>query len=221
MNELFKFTNELDTADDGVIRTYQPGSCVMFRKTNERFGGLSNMASGFALDVNGVRIRTSEALYQALRFPHLPELQQLIIKQASPMAAKMKGKPHRANSRSDWDSVRVPLMRWCLRVKLANNIARFGALLRETGDKAIVEDSHKDDFWGAKRATDGTLVGRNVLGRLLVELRELVRCGPIDSFRSVPAPPVPGCLLFGNLIRSVGPETCAYVTGMTDLRRAG
>src|SRR2546426_7568195 len=40
---------------------------------------------------------------------------------------------------------------------------------------SIVEDSRKDDFWGAKASDEGTLVGMNVLGRLLMELREDLR----------------------------------------------
>ena len=64
------------------------------------------MASGFPIRINGVRVLTSEALYQACRFPHRPEVQRLIIEQTSPMTAKMKGKPYRDDSRPDWDSVR-------------------------------------------------------------------------------------------------------------------
>lgn len=84
------------------VRTYSRKDSAIFRKTAERFGGLSNMAAGFPLRVNGVYIRTSEALYQACRFPHLPDVQRLIIAEASPMTAKMKSKPHRKNSRPDW-----------------------------------------------------------------------------------------------------------------------
>ena len=61
------------------IRTYSPSAAAVFLKTNEKYGGLSNMAPGFPLCVNGVRIRTSEALYQACRFPHLPDIQRQII----------------------------------------------------------------------------------------------------------------------------------------------
>lgn len=148
-------------------------SCV-FRKTKELYGGLSNMASGFPLKVNGVGILTSEALYQACRFPHLPEVQEKIIKEKSPMSAKMVGKPYRSNSRPDWDDTRVKIMRWCLRVKLAQNFFEFGKLLESTFDKPIVEDSSKDDFWGAIRdkQDESILKGTNALGRLLMELRQ-------------------------------------------------
>ena len=66
-------------------RTYTRMESVAFGKTKEAFGGLSNMAAGFPIRVNGVRILTSEALYQACRFPHLPHVQRLIIAQVSPM----------------------------------------------------------------------------------------------------------------------------------------
>ena len=36
---------------------------------------------------------------------------------------------------------------------------------------AIVEESKRDTFWGAKPVDDNTLIGVNTLGRLLMELR--------------------------------------------------
>ena len=79
---------------NSLLRTYVSGEAVVVYKTKEDFGGLSNMASGYPLQINGVRILTTEALYQACRFPHLPEVQREIIGQHSPMTAKMKSKPH-------------------------------------------------------------------------------------------------------------------------------
>src|SRR2546421_6292673 len=97
-----------------AYRTYHKNECAVFLKTKEQFGGLSNMAGGYPLFINGIRIPTSEALYQACRFPHKPEIQKLILGQASPMTAKMVSKPHRKDSRTDWDEVRVEIMHWCL-----------------------------------------------------------------------------------------------------------
>lgn len=156
------------------LREYKANEVVWFRKTNEAFGGLSNMCSGYPLEINGYKILSSEALYQACRFPDLPDVQQLIINEKSPMTAKMKSKPHRTNTREDWDNVRVAIMRWSLQVKLAQNFIKFGRLLEETYPKQIVEDSRKDKFWGAVREKhdDNTLVGVNALGRLLMELRQ-------------------------------------------------
>lgn len=184
------------------FRTYLARECVTFRTTGERFGGLSNMAPGYPLEVNGVAIRTSEALYQLCRFPHQPDVQRIIVEEASPMTAKMKSKPYRGDSRQDWDSVRVRVMRWCLRVKLVQNWSKFGELLVATEAKPIVEDSRKDDFWGAKPTDTGTLIGRNVLGRLLMELREIVRSEP-QTLVCLEPPAIADCLLFGEPIRGI------------------
>jgi type I restriction enzyme S subunit len=105
----------------------------------------------------------------------MPDVQRRIIDSRSPMTAKMRGKPFRKDTRPDWDSVRVRMMRWCLRVKLAQNWGPFGNLLLATGSLSIVEHSRRDDFWGAKADEDGTPFGMNVLGRLLMELREQLK----------------------------------------------
>lgn len=187
-------------------RTYDRKNSVVFLKTDAPFGGLSNMAGGLPLRVNGIRIHTSEALYQACRFPHRPDVQKLIIEQKSPMTAKMKSKPYRHDSRPDWDQVRVKIMRWCLRVKLAQNWRAFSELLLETGERPIVEESRKDAFWGAKATDDETLVGMNVLGRLLMELREAVRVEGRESLMSVQPLAIPDFLLGGRPIEIVTSE---------------
>lgn len=55
-------------------------------------GRLSNMNNDFPWWVNGVRIGSSEALYQACRFPHQPDWQQEILNAPHAIAAKMKAK---------------------------------------------------------------------------------------------------------------------------------
>lgn len=113
-------------------RTYNPLECCTFRKTKEAYGGLSNMAAGYPLIVNGIRIATSEALYQMCRYPHLIEIQQLILNQTSPMSAKMKSKANYDQSRADWEEIKVNVMRWSLRIKLAQNFKKFGLLIEST-----------------------------------------------------------------------------------------
>lgn len=185
------------------LRTYKRQECVVFHTTRDPFGGLSNMAPGFGLRINGVTIRTSEALYQACRFPHLPEIQAMIIEEASPMVAKRKSKPYRSQTRNDWDTVRHKVMRWCLRVKLAQNYTEFGQLLLLTGDRPIVEQSSKDDFWGAFVKGRDELVGQNVLGRLLMELRARLQDDVDQNLRIVLPLAIPNFLFLGNPIEAV------------------
>ncbi|MEP0861182.1 MAG: NADAR family protein [Ignavibacterium sp.] len=187
-------------------KVYYANECCVFGKTKELYGGLSNMASGFPLKVNGIHILTSEALYQACRFPHLPDIQEKIIKEKSPMSAKMVSKPYRNNTREDWDVTRINIMRWCLKVKLAQNFFKFGKLLESTFDKPIVEDSSKDDFWGAIRdkQNEYILKGTNALGRLLMELRQFYNEKRYSYEMFVVEPlNIPNFTLFGQKIDTI------------------
>ena len=155
------------------IRIYSIDNAITFKKTKEKYGGLSNMASGYPINLNNIRILTSEALYQSLRYPEYPEFQKEIILQRSPMTAKMISKKYLKMTRHDWDTSRISIMRWCLKIKLMQNWDKFGMLLLSTQDKRIVELSTKDKFWGAiLNEEQGKIVGTNALGRLLMELRE-------------------------------------------------
>jgi ribA/ribD-fused uncharacterized protein len=159
-----------------IFRSYYIDECVSFRKTNEEFGGLSNMAGGYPIVVNDIYIRTSEALYQALRYSDYPEIQKEIIEQKSPMTAKMVSKKYRKEkTRVDWDNKRIAIMKWCLRVKLIQNLDSFGTLLLDTNDNPIVEESRRDQFWGTILIDEERLEGTNALGRLLMELREIYK----------------------------------------------
>lgn len=156
------------------IRHYPVAECIAFRKTTEPYGGLSNMAPKYPIVICGVKVLTSEALYQACRFPEMPEIQKMIIEQHSPMTAKDISRKYNHLTRPDWEKRRVQIMQWALNGKLLYNWKTFGELLDATGKKYIVEDSPKDTFWGATK--DGNMYsGVNALGRLLMQLRQEYR----------------------------------------------
>jgi hypothetical protein len=81
-------------------------------------------------------------------------------------------------------------------------------LLLSTGDRAIVEESTKDAFWGAKPQPDDELVGENVLGRLLMELREQLREYP-DQLREVKPPAIDSFLLMGRPVPVIAADVPA------------
>ena len=185
------------------LNTYQIANVAHFRKSKEPRGGLSNMAAGFPLTVNGHTIRTSEALYQMCKFPHFPETQELLLAQHSPIMlariARAKARP----PRPDWEAVKIDIMCWALHLKLAQNWETFGALLLATGDIDIVEESHRDAFWGAIPDADGKhLTGTNKLGKLLMELRHQLRTVP-DTLQMVTPPDIPDLLLLGQAVGAV------------------
>lgn len=205
--------------ENSLNRSYNRAEAIIVYKTKDHFGGLSNMASGYPLLVNGVHILTAEALYQACRFPLSPQLQREIIGEYSPMTAKMKSKPSAHLTRADWSSVRYKIMRWCLRVKLAQNYGSFGDLLLATKSLPIVELSKKDDYWGAKpsNANDAILIGQNVLGRLLMELRELLRADSKEMLKTVTPPNISDFFLIGKPIGQVTAEQVNKFTSQSPL----
>jgi ribA/ribD-fused uncharacterized protein len=79
-------------------------------------------------------------------------------------------KDHR---RKDWDDVKVPLMRQLLWAKVEQHPYVKKKLL-ESGTRRLVEDSWRDDFWGWGPNKDG----KNVLGRLWMEIRDCLNFKP-------------------------------------------
>jgi ribA/ribD-fused uncharacterized protein len=192
-----------------MISRFNRNESVVFRATKDRWGGLSNMAAGFPLLVNGHLFRTSEALYQALRYADdVSEdgvlIQELIRQEKSPMAAKMVSKKYNGLTRNDWDFTRVKVMDWCLRAKLHAHWDKFGELLLATGSLPIVEESHKDRFWGAVplKGNNDVLEGENTLGHLLTRLRSHVAEGRRPNIEELPTS---GMTLLGLPPRSVDP----------------
>jgi type I restriction enzyme S subunit len=160
------------------------------------------MAAGYPLLVNNIPIRTSEALYQSMRLPTLPEAQQKVFDEPSPIGAKICSRKFLEHTRADWERIKIKVMLWSLRIKLLQNREKFGEVLLSTDELPIVEQSSKDEFWGAKVTPDGTLVGMNVLGRLLVQLREEFKAG--SDHKAVEPLDVPEFLLLGEPVRAVG-----------------
>jgi ribA/ribD-fused uncharacterized protein len=186
------------------FRTYDIDSCAVFRRTDGQWGVFSNMATGFPLLVNGIQLCASEALYQACRYPNHPALQEQLLLSETPLLAKMRSRAQVGKTRPDWSVVRISIMAWCLRIKLAQHYGSITATLRLTGHQQIVESSRDDDFWGATPSLDGMcLVGRNVLGRLWVMLRREVARKSAPSLRLVEPLPIENFLLLGRMVEVV------------------
>ncbi|WP_228422184.1 NADAR family protein [Chryseobacterium aurantiacum] len=188
------------------IREYKTKDIISFAKTENEYGGLSNMAPGYSLFINEVNIQSSEILYQACKFPLFPSIQKEIIETKNPMDAKTVSRKYNQFTRQDWDSVKFKVMKWCLEVKLIQNFDIFSKLLLNTGGKTIVEFSKKDDTWGAIPTSPNLLKGKNALGRLLMELRENIRLGRITKESVILQPEIKAFLLFDYQIEAVHNE---------------
>ena len=183
-------------------RTYLKKEVIAFSKTTGEFGGLSNMAAGYSLFVNEINIANTEILYQACRFPLFPKIQEELILQSNPMEAKAISRKYAQYTRQDWELVKFDVMRWCLQVKLLQNLEHFSELLVRTQNSPIVEFSMKDAVWGAVPDGKDCLKGKNALGRLLMELRELYLKKSFDT-DTVQSLNIPAFLLFNIPINKV------------------
>lgn len=147
---------------------------ILIRKVKEAFGWLGNM-SPYPVTHEGTTYRTTEALFQALRFND-EKIIESIRKQKSPMAAKMIAKKFRdqmvVEPMSDADLFNMKMV---LRLKLEQH-PKLKADLLATGEEEIVEDCTKRPrgsglFWGGALKGD-KWVGENWLGWLWMELRD-------------------------------------------------
>lgn len=169
------------------LRIYKKSESILFRKTTEKWGGLSNMARGYPLQINNIDIQSSEILYQSLRFSNFPEIQREIILETNPMYAKRLARKYISYTRDNWDKNRISIMKWCIAVKLCQNWETFSKLLLNTYPNYIIEYSEKDVFWGARYQdlNKDYLIGENVLGRILMQMRDLVNENDVSLFEKI------------------------------------
>jgi ribA/ribD-fused uncharacterized protein len=141
---------------------------VFFYAVSDDYGAFSNFAP-FPITVHGKRWPTSEHFFQAQKFED-PKVREGVRKAKSPSEAARMGRDRTLRLRRDWDSARVGVMREALLAKFTQH-ADLRELLLSTGDATLIEHTERDDFWGD--GGDGS--GANMLGRLLMDLRDELR----------------------------------------------
>ena len=153
---------------------------ISFTKTKLPYGWLGNMFAA-PITYQGQIWLTSEALFQALRFEDVT-IREMIRNEKSPMSAKMvaKKKEYRTKRVVEPMSMEdIDNMRLCLRIKFDQHRDLRDKLLK-TKDHIIFEDvsarppTTRNKFWGAVKTND-QLDGQNMLGKLLMELREEIK----------------------------------------------
>ncbi len=129
------------------------------------FGFLSNFHEA-TIYVDGERYRSVEHAYQAYKTVD-PWSRKLVREAKTPGQAKKLGQS--VTLRSDWNDVKVNLMRQFVKKKFENPFLR--PLLIATGNAQLIEgNTWNDTFWGVCRG-----VGENWLGKILMEVRDELR----------------------------------------------
>lgn len=143
---------------------------VYFYLVEEAPYGVFSNFSPHPITVDDVRWPTSEHYFQAQKFAHSPDDMEAVRRSTTPGIAAKKGRDRGRPLRADWEEVKDDAMRVALYAKFTQHPA-LKQLLLATGDRDIVERTTYDYYWGC--GTKGW--GKNMLGVLLVELRQRLR----------------------------------------------
>jgi ribA/ribD-fused uncharacterized protein len=138
---------------------------INFYSTKDEYGCFSNFAA-YPFRINNKVWKTSEHYFQAQKFAGTEHEEELRLV-ASPMVVARMGRSRQRPLREDWEIAKDDIMRQALRAKFTQN-EELKKILLETGDAELVEHTRNDNYWGD--GGDGT--GKNMLGKLLMELRE-------------------------------------------------
>lgn len=146
------------------------GNDIRFYRTSDAFGEFSNFAA-FPIRMGKRTYPTSEHYFQAQKFAGTDEEHAEAIRTtASPMIAARMGRDRNRKLRPDWESVKDFVMRDAVLAKFQQH-EQLGQLLLSTGDATLIEHTANDAYWGD--GGDGS--GNNMLGRILMEVREQLR----------------------------------------------
>ncbi|WP_146602537.1 NADAR family protein [Novipirellula aureliae] len=141
---------------------------IKFYSTGDEYGEFSNFAD-YPIRIGKATWPTTEHYFQAMKFKSKSD-QNEIRKANSPMLAARMGRDRKRTLRKDWESAKVNVMREALIAKFTQH-DELRELLLSTGNAKIIEHTTNDDYWGD--GGDGR--GKNMLGRLLVEVRLRLR----------------------------------------------
>lgn len=138
---------------------------IHFYSVGDPYGEFSNFAA-YPITLGKKKWPTTEHYFQAQKFENSADREE-IRKANSPMLAARLGRDRKKKLRKDWEAVKVGIMRQALEAKFTQH-AELKDLLLSTGSAKLVEHTANDSYWGD--GGDGT--GKNMLGLLLMELRE-------------------------------------------------
>jgi ribA/ribD-fused uncharacterized protein len=141
---------------------------IYFYSTIDNYGCFSNF-SRHGFELGGRYWPTAEHYFQAQKFAGTAYMDH-VARARTPKEAAERGRTRSVPLRSDWEAVKDEVMRAAVRRKFETH-ADLRAVLLGTGDEELVENAPGDYYWGC--GADGS--GRNMLGRILMEVRAALR----------------------------------------------
>lgn len=133
------------------------------------FGVFSNFLKKHPITINDKEWPSSEHYYQAMKFAG-EDIQEAIRLLKTPREAADAGRRRDLPLRTDWEEVKDDIMREAIKAKFTQHTCCKSVLLA-SGNAELIEHTTNDNYW----ADGGDGSGKNMLGKLLMELREKLR----------------------------------------------
>ena len=158
-------------------QSYPIEQSVFFQSKTDNHWILSNISS-CPLEVEGVPFKSSEHLFQTLKFATSESVLAVYNNYITPKMTAKHYQKLEGHRREDWGQILVDVMKFCLHQKY-EQCPEFREELERTKGYHIVElqdaendkESTRANAWGVK-SKGQNYVGPNLMGRLLMELRD-------------------------------------------------
>lgn len=157
------------------IREYPAPKTAAFCKVAEEWGILGNFAPT-PIVVDGTPFDCTEKLFQVMKFTDAESRRIIYAQRGQPIKMMAKHQEKVGAVREDWGRIFIDVMKFCLMQKYTQS-ELFRKELERSKGLFIVErqaNSHRPaGAYSANLSEDGkTWVGPNIMGRLLMELRD-------------------------------------------------
>jgi len=149
---------------------------ILFYRANEiPHGPFSNFDTKHPIVIDGKTWPSTEHYFQAQKFAGT-EHEEAVRLADKPRDAAAMGRDRNRPLRKDWETVKDNVMRKAIRAKFTKHDDCL-ALLLSTGDAELIEHTTNDHYW----ADGGDGSGKNMLGKILMEIRKELRPKPLDT----------------------------------------
>lgn len=145
-----------------------------YSRSSGGYEAFSNFAR-YGFRVDGQYYETNEHFFQSKKFEGTAH-ETAVAAAPGPGTAQRWGKDRSRPLRSDWEQVKHDVMLTGLRAKFTQN-PQLLKLLLSTSSEELIEDSPVDYYWGCGKSGSG----KNMLGKLLMQLREQLRVEGVIS----------------------------------------
>ena len=146
---------------------------ILFYRANEvPYGPFSNFDTKHPIVVDGYTWPSTEHYFQAQKFAGTGHV-DAVRRAEKPREAAAMGRDRNRPLRADWEQVKDDVMRNAIRAKFTQ-YPELRELLVGTGDTELVEHTTNDHYW----ADGGDGTGKNMLGKILMEIRKELTSGP-------------------------------------------